>query len=176
MTRAVARVSAHAQTLFCMRVLDIPVTNVQRALSLQSNAVRAFASQAPATSQSDFEALAAVIDSDEGRRQLAGIRAQFIEAQNRLEELDSQVGPGRSETWWCRQEAELAVGCLPRRRQMGSDHCYTEATTEHLMRFKVALRAARVVRVLLIEITLHHPMYWSVLSPCRPAPRLTGRS
>ena len=96
-TRAVARVSAHAQTLFCMRGLDTAVTNVQRAFSLQSNAVRAFASQAPATSQSDFEALAAVIDSDEGRRQLAGIRAQFIEAQNRLEELDSQVGLGRLE-------------------------------------------------------------------------------
>lgn len=60
-------------------------------LSVQSNAVRAFAAQASASTKSDFDALAAVIDSDEGRRQLANIRTQFLEAHVRLEELESQV-------------------------------------------------------------------------------------
>ncbi|KAL6776493.1 hypothetical protein ACKKBG_A21360 [Auxenochlorella protothecoides x Auxenochlorella symbiontica] len=55
--------------------------------------VRAMATQATTVSTADFEAVAALLDSDEGRRSLANIKSQFLESQARLAEITSEAGP-----------------------------------------------------------------------------------
>lgn len=49
------------------------------------------ATQATTVSTADFEAVAALLDSDEGRRSLANIKSQFLESQARLAEITSEV-------------------------------------------------------------------------------------
>lgn len=62
------------------------------------------ATQATTVSTADFEAVAALLDSDEGRRSLANIKSQFLESQARLAEITSEVrhtiGEGKRMCVW----------------------------------------------------------------------------
>lgn len=75
---------------------------------VQAMAVRAMASKAPALANEDFEAIAGVVDTEEGRRMLANIRTYFVESEVSAE--STEVRSGRGVCFWGRVQGSSARG------------------------------------------------------------------